>query len=287
FLTTGAAQSGSTFLVDLPLTAAAMPESPQVQERADPLVQAALPLAAATEAEQTLRVLLAEDSIESQELMKFYFKDTPYQVDMVSDGEQAVAIFQTNHFDIVLIDLQMSGMDGFTATRLIRAWESAHHRRPTPILALTANAFREAREQSLAEGCTELLTKPITRPQLLNALNRYNLSVPTIAPQPPDVAPSLDVTTRIEQEIQQRRPTFLAHRRTDLGVMQRAAAQQDYEAIRVMGHRIKGVAGSYGFLDIGAVGQRLEQSAQARDLAAIHLEIEQLAAILAQVDQAA
>ncbi|MBA2485932.1 MAG: Hpt domain-containing protein [Nitrospira sp.] len=181
----------------------------------------------------------------------------------------------------------MPGMDGFTATRLIRTWESAHHRRSTPILALTANAFCEARDQILAEGCTEFLTKPITRPQLLNALNRNGLSVPTIAAQPPGIAPSLDVTTRIEQEIQQRRPKFLEHRRTDLGVMQRAAAQQDFEALKAMGHRIKGVAGSYGFPDIGADGQRLEQSAQARDLAAIHLAIEHLAAILAQVDQAA
>lgn len=69
--------------------------------------------------------------------------------------------------------------------------------------------------------------------------------------------------------------------------MQEAVGRQDYEAIRTMGHRIKGVAGSYGFPDLGAVGQRLEESARSRDLVAIQGEIAQLAAILHQLDQAA
>ena len=69
--------------------------------------------------------------------------------------------------------------------------------------------------------------------------------------------------------------------------MQEALARQDYEAIRTMGHRIKGVAGSYGFPDIGAVGQRLEESARLRDHIAIQGEIAQLAAILHQLDRAA
>ncbi|MBI4002958.1 MAG: response regulator, partial [Nitrospira defluvii] len=281
------AQSGSTFIVDLPLTAAAIPERPHGQENASRLLQTALPLVPSTPAEQRLHVLLAEDSLESQELMQFYFRDTPYQVEIVSDGERAVVAFQTNRFDIVLIDLQMPGMDGFTATRLIRAWESAHQRPPTPILALTANAFREAEEQSLAAGCTGFLTKPITRSQLLDALNTYHLSMPPPDPELQKFGMSPDVADRIAREIQQRRPQFLEHRRKDLGAMRQAAARQDYEAIRTMGHRIKGVAGSYGFPDIGTVGQRLEQSARARDLAAIHREIEQLAAILVQLDQAA
>ena len=118
------AQSGSTFIVDLPLTVAAVPERAPGKENANRLLQTALPLMPSLPAELRLHVLLAEDSLESQELMRFYFQDTPYKVEVVSDGEQAVAAFQANRFDIVLIDLQMPGMDGFTATRLIRAWEA-------------------------------------------------------------------------------------------------------------------------------------------------------------------
>ena len=281
------AESGSTFIVDLPLAIAALPERPHERVGANRLLQTALPLVPSLPAELRLHVLLAEDSPESQELMRFYFQGTPYRVTIVADGEQAIAAFQADRFDIVLIDLQMPGMDGFTATRLIRAWESSHQHPPTPILALTANAFREAEEQCLAAGCTGFLTKPIRRPQLLDALNTYHLSMPPSDPEPQKLGMALDVADRIAQEIHQRRPQFLEHRRKDLGAMQEAVAQQDYEAIRKMGHRIKGVAESYGFPDIGAVGQRLEESARSRDCVAIQGEIAHLAAILHQLDQAA
>ena len=250
-------------------------------------LQAVPLLVPSTPAEQDLHVLLAEDSPESQELMQFYFQGTPHQVEIVSDGEQAAEVFKTGRFDLVLIDLQMPGTDGFTATRAIRTWESAHQRPPTPILALTASAFREAEAQSLAAGCTGFLTKPISKPQLLAALNEYGSSAPAIASTPREANPSLHCAARIDQEIRQRRPKFLEYRRKDLGAMRQAAAQQDYEAIRIMGHRIKGLAGSYGFHDIGALGHQLEQAAQARDLAAIHRDIGKLAAILTQTEHAA
>jgi CheY-like chemotaxis protein/HPt (histidine-containing phosphotransfer) domain-containing protein len=250
-------------------------------------LQAAPLLVASTSAEQGLHVLLAEDSPESQELMQFYFQGTPHQVDIVSDGEQAIEAFTTGRFDLVLIDLQMPGTDGFTATRAIRTWESAHQRPAVPILALTASAFRETEAQSLAAGCTGFLTKPISKPQLLAALNEYGSSAPAIDSTPREAKPSLDRAAHIDQEIRQRRPKFLEYRRKDLGAMRQAADQQDYEAIRIMGHRIKGLAGSYGFHDIGALGHQLEQAAQARDLAAIHHEIMKLAAILAQTERAA
>jgi CheY-like chemotaxis protein len=234
-----------------------------------------------------LQVLLAEDSLESQKLMRLYVQDLPYHVKIVSNGEQAVAAFQANRFDIVLIDLQMPGMDGLTATRLIRTWEAAHQQAPTPIVALTANALREAEEQSLAAGCTGFLTKPIRRPQLLDVLNTYCFSMPAGDPEPRSAEILINVADRIAQEIEQRRPQFLAHRRKDVETMRQAAVQQDYETIRTMGHRIKGVAGSYGFPDIGAVGHLLEQSAQARDQVAIRQGIEQLAMMLIHLDQVA
>ncbi len=281
------ADRGSTFTVELPLTIAALPE--RLHEGAGPnrLLPTTLPLSPSLPLAPRLHVLLAEDSPESQELMRFYFQDTPYRVTIVPDGEQVIAAFQADRFDIVLIDLQMPGMDGLTATRLIRAWESARQRPPTPILALTANALREAEEQCLAAGCTAFLTKPISRPQLLHALDTYHGSMPPSDPELQNHGRALDVADRIAQEIQQRRPQFLQHRRKDLGTMQEAVARQDYEAIRTMGHRIKGVAGSYGFPDIGLVGQRLEESARSRDLVAVQGEIARLAALLHQWNQAA
>lgn len=70
-------------------------------------------------------------------------------------------------------------------------------------------------------------------------------------------------------------------------MMQDALGKGDYEAIRTTGHRMKGLAGSFGFPDIGAVGHRLEQAAQSRDREAIRREIDRLTTILLGVDEAA
>ena len=115
-------------------------------------------------------------------------------------------------------------------------------------MALTASTVAEAQEQSLAVGCTGFLTKPVTKAQLFDTLRKHCAPAPAPKTAPTQTGESPDVTARIDDEIQRRRPAFLDNRRKDLSRMQEALAQQDYEAIRTMGHRMKGLAGSYGFL---------------------------------------
>ena len=262
-------------------------EERQVQGPASQAPEPVLPRVPAEPAEQKTRVLLVDDSIESHTLMRFYFRNTPYDLEIASDGEQAVATFKTGRFHFVLIDLHLPGMDGFSATRAMRAWETSRKRPSAIIVALTASSLADTQAQSLAAGCTELLTKPITKAQLFNTLRTYHPPSPacdtTAAPAPE----SSNVTERIDEELRRRRPAFLANRRTDLTMMQDALVQEDYDAIRTTGHRMKGLAGSFGFPDIGAVGQQLEQAARSRDRAAIRRELDGLATILAGVDQAA
>lgn len=262
-------------------------EHPQVQGPASQAPEPVLPLVPAEPAEQKTRVLLVDDSIESHTLMRFYFRNTPYDLEIASDGEQAVATFQTGRFDFVLIDLHLPGMDGFTATRAMRAWETAHKRPPTTIVALTASSVADTQAQSLAVGCTDFLTKPITKAHLFSTLRKYRRSSPVTDTTPAQAAGTPDVTERIDDELRRRRPAFLANRRTDLTLMQDALVQGDYEAIRTTGHRMKGLAGSFGFPDIGAVGQRLEQAARSRDREAMRRELDGLATMLDGADQAA
>nr|MBP9636674.1 response regulator [Nitrospira sp.] len=262
-------------------------EHPQLQGPASQAPEPVLPLVPAEPAEQKTRVLLVDDSIESHTLMRFYFRNTPYDLEIASDGEQAVATFQTGRFDFVLIDLHLPGMDGFTATRAMRAWETAHKRPLTTIVALTASSVADTQAQSLAVGCTDFLTKPITKAHLFSTLRKYRRSSPVTDTTPAQAAGTPDVTERIDDELRRRRPAFLANRRTDLTLMQDALVQGDYEAIRTTGHRMKGLAGSFGFPDIGAVGQRLEQAARSRDREAIRRELDGLATMLDGVDQAA
>jgi len=103
-------------------------------------------------------------------LITAYFKRLPYVVETAENGKVAVEKFTSGHYDVVLMDIQMPVMDGYTAVRTIRAWETEHRRPATPILALTANASAEDREACLAAGMDGFLVKPLERERLAAAL---------------------------------------------------------------------------------------------------------------------
>ena len=122
-----------------------------------------------------LRILLVEDLEDNRNLMALFLKDLPYILETAENGLQAVEKFKLSHYDLILMDIQMPEMDGYEATTAIRQWETDAHRVPTPIVALTANAFQEELEKSLAAGCTAHLTKPIKKRTLLEAIHRYGI----------------------------------------------------------------------------------------------------------------
>ena len=85
-------------------------------------------------------------------------------------------MMKSRHYDLVLMDAHMPVMDGFDATRAMRDWERSRGTLPMPILALTADAFKEAAGQSAAAGFTAHLTKPIAKATLMDAIRRYAAS---------------------------------------------------------------------------------------------------------------
>jgi PAS domain S-box-containing protein len=119
------------------------------------------------------RILLVDDSEDNRALLGFYLKHTSYQLDTADNGAVALLKFQSSPYDLVIMDLQMPVLDGYEATRAIRHFEAERRQSPTPILALSAHAFDEKLERSLAEGCTGFLTKPVTREQLIAAIRKY------------------------------------------------------------------------------------------------------------------
>jgi len=117
-----------------------------------------------------MRILIAEDAPVNLMLIEKYLKDPVFEIDTACDGSVAFQKFQSGQYDLVLMDLQMPVMDGYAATQKMRAWEAEHRKAPTPILALTAHAFKEEQEKSLAAGCNAHLIKPIRKPDLLEAI---------------------------------------------------------------------------------------------------------------------
>ena len=89
---------------------------------------------------------------------------------MAENGQIAVEKFREKPYDLVLMDMNMPVMDGYTATMTIRQWEEQEGSPPTPIIALTAFALKEDEQKSIAAGCNAHLTKPIKKKILLEAL---------------------------------------------------------------------------------------------------------------------
>jgi len=119
-----------------------------------------------------LAVLLAEDNHINQRVACAMLEKCGCKVTLAADGSDAVAAFQRGAFDLVLMDCQMPDVDGFDATRAIRAWEASHERARTPVIALTANASAEDRSNCLAAGMDDHLSKPLRAANLEALLER-------------------------------------------------------------------------------------------------------------------
>ncbi len=136
-------------------------------------VAASIPEPAESPSVAALSILLAEDTVDNQLLIKSYLKKTGHQLEIANNGAEAVAMFQAGDYDLVLMDVQMPILDGYGASRAIRAWEAENKKPPTPICALTAHAMREDVKKSLDAGCDTHLTKPIKKTVLLDAIETF------------------------------------------------------------------------------------------------------------------
>ncbi len=115
-----------------------------------------------------LKILLAEDNEINAEILVAMLAQDEAKVIRVQDGSLAVQAVKQHDFDLVLMDCQMPVMDGFAATREIRSLESPKAK--IPIIALTANAYKEDRERCLDAGMNEHVAKPIDKKMLIRTI---------------------------------------------------------------------------------------------------------------------
>ncbi|MCB0328408.1 MAG: response regulator [Bdellovibrionales bacterium] len=117
-----------------------------------------------------LRILVAEDNRVNQKLAKRLLESENHDVTIANDGKEATELLEQQHFDLILMDVQMPVMDGLEATRRIRRMSGEKGK--VPILGVSAHAFREIQERSVSTGMTGYLTKPFKKKDLLESISK-------------------------------------------------------------------------------------------------------------------
>jgi len=126
--------------------------------------------------ELPLRVLLVEDNLVNQKVALRFLERLGYNADLANNGVEGLAAAEANEYDLVLMDVQMPEMDGFTASREIRRRLGANHQ--PKIIALTANALQGDREDCIAAGMDDYITKPVKLHELGEVIRRQFLNTP-------------------------------------------------------------------------------------------------------------
>jgi CheY-like chemotaxis protein len=118
--------------------------------------------------ETPARLLIAEDSEANRILIEAFLRGCPYEIEFAANGMEAFEKATTEAYDVIVMDVEMPVMDGYTATKRIRAWETENRNDPVPIIALTANALAGEEARSKEAGCNLYLSKPVNKRRLIN-----------------------------------------------------------------------------------------------------------------------
>lgn len=117
-----------------------------------------------------LKILAVDDTLMNLSLLSTWLKRSPVKLMLASSGKEAVEVCQKHDIDIILMDIRMPNMDGVEATRLIRKTE---RNLGTPVIAITAHAFREEKERVLRSGFDDFIAKPIDFNRLLDIIELW------------------------------------------------------------------------------------------------------------------
>jgi ammonium transporter, Amt family len=229
-----------------------------------------------------LRVLVADDNEINQMVAAEMLRTAGYDSTVVCNGREAVTAIRNGRFDLVLMDCEMPELDGFAATRMIRAMEMdgplGSSGRLLPIIALTAQAVRGDRERCLAAGMSDYVTKPVNRDELLRTIEACVVDQePIVAPDSPDggLTPALltqelvlDVHQLTERCLGDREfiyellQIFIARARSSVARLSESIADGRMDQVASLAHELKGSAGNVAACRLSAAVAELEIAAQ-------------------------
>src|SRR5205807_686576 len=221
------------------------------------------------ESRHALRILLAEDNPVNQQVATAMLLKRGHQVDVVSNGREAVDAVARERYDVVLMDIQMPEMDGFEATAKIRALPQG---RTLPIFALTAHALSGERERCLERGMSGYLAKPFKAHELFAVVEgRGPDGAEPAAPAPPPVDVAAFRRTMEEagaaEAVDGILATFVQTLPQRLDALAAATAGDTAEPIERAAHAFKSAAATIGARHLAALLEQIEAAARDGDVA--------------------
>jgi signal transduction histidine kinase/CheY-like chemotaxis protein/HPt (histidine-containing phosphotransfer) domain-containing protein len=254
---------GSIFTCSLPLPLVAIPERNLVRLEALPILPDNFP---------PLRVLAVDDIKENIEVIKIYLKDYPVRLEIAGNGVEALECLANSQFDLILMDIRMPVMDGITATKEIRAREKQEIFGPQTILAMTAHAFQEQKKKFLQAGFDGVLTKPFFRRDLIQHIYRFAVVDRTDATPGKLGNKAIGFCLErnkhedIPEPLKELLPALIQTIKDDLEAMKMALEKRDYKNLYTKAHALQGVAGMFGFQELGSLIFDLSQTVKAGNL---------------------
>ncbi len=223
------------------------------------------------------RALVVDDNQVNQLLASKFMQRLGFDVVVAEDGGQAVLALANAVFDVVLMDIQMPGMNGWQATQAIRHNEQNQQRKPVPIIALSAHASAADRDKALVFGMDGYLTKPLT-PEALQAALKSALHGGAVAASPvnegastPNVLDRQQLLARLggdEAVVHEMAVAFCNDLRERMSVAFDALKKHDWPALAAQSHALKGALLTMTANAAALDAKALEAAAQAHDNAA-------------------
>ena len=234
-----------------------------------------------------LNILLAEDYVTNQKIAQMHLTRAGHRVVLAENGVEAVEAFKEGPFDMVLMDIQMPEMDGWKATRRIRELEAGRSEGPArvPVIAMTAHALKSYKDNSLAVGMDDYITKPLKRKDLLAMVDKWRFPAPGAeipvqggeegmrgrrAAAPKTDLPPMDAATALDEFgddlelLTETLEEFIRNAESQLMVIRKSAVTGDWRVISGQAHSLAGGAANLRAEDLAHRARVLETRARTR-----------------------
>ncbi|MBT4496571.1 MAG: response regulator [Gemmatimonadetes bacterium] len=265
------AGKGSTFRVTLHNGAIAPPESQPLQQEAAIDIEELL-FAPAT-------ILVADDVALNRDLVKGFLTDCGLTLLEAENGREAIDITRTQRPDLVLMDIKMPVLDGYAATRQLKADRELQK---IPVVALTASAMKET-EEELSQTCDGFLRKPVTKAELIHELARFLERIEAIETEDSGPEPATEAAFAPDAAIRERLPELIQQLEGERDVWEEISNTLTINDIDNFSARVKDMGTEFGYLPISSWGEKLQNQVALFDMTALPETLQQFPALIEEI----